>query len=206
MNPRLRAAMHSGTRREHAEGQHRARHQEGRRRRRRELRGDPLRGLRPRRRRRHRRGADRQPQPHRLQRALRPSPRAAATSAKPARCRSCSTASARSNTTPRPATADEMLEAAIEAGADDVESGEDGHEIYAAPEILREVAKALEAKFGEPRKATAHLEAAEHRRRSTTRTARSCCKLIETLERARRRAERLRQFRGLRRARRKMSA
>ena len=33
--------------------------------RRRELRGDPLRGLWPRRRRRHRRGADRQPQPHR---------------------------------------------------------------------------------------------------------------------------------------------
>ena len=37
-------------------------------RRRRELRGNPLRGLRPRRRRAHRRGADRQPQPHRDQR------------------------------------------------------------------------------------------------------------------------------------------
>ena len=37
-------------------------------RRRRELRGNPLRGLRPRRRRDHRRGADRQPQPHRDQR------------------------------------------------------------------------------------------------------------------------------------------
>ena len=37
-------------------------------RRRRELRGDPLRGLRPRRRRADRRGADRQPQPHRDQR------------------------------------------------------------------------------------------------------------------------------------------
>jgi transcriptional/translational regulatory protein YebC/TACO1 len=46
-----------------------------------------------------------------------------------------------------------MLDAAIEAGADDVISSESGHEIYASPENLREVAKALEAKFGEPRKA-----------------------------------------------------
>ncbi len=48
---------------------------------------------------------------------------------------------------------DAMLDAAIEAGAVDVISGENGHEIYAAPDSLREVAKALEAKFGEPRKA-----------------------------------------------------
>ena len=48
---------------------------------------------------------------------------------------------------------DAMLDAAIEAGADDVISSESGHEIYAQPENLREVAKALEAKFGEPRKA-----------------------------------------------------
>ena len=48
---------------------------------------------------------------------------------------------------------DAMLDAAIEAGADDVISSESGHEIYAAVENYREVAKALEAKFGEPRKA-----------------------------------------------------
>ena len=48
---------------------------------------------------------------------------------------------------------DAMLDAAIEAGADDVISSESGHEIYASPESLREVAKALEATFGEPRKA-----------------------------------------------------
>jgi YebC/PmpR family DNA-binding regulatory protein len=48
---------------------------------------------------------------------------------------------------------DAMLEAAIEAGADDVASSEDGHEIFASQETFREVAKALEAKFGEPRKA-----------------------------------------------------
>jgi YebC/PmpR family DNA-binding regulatory protein len=48
---------------------------------------------------------------------------------------------------------DAVLDAAIEAGADDVISSESGHEIYASPESYREVAKALEAKFGEPRKA-----------------------------------------------------
>ena len=48
---------------------------------------------------------------------------------------------------------DAMLEAAIDAGADDVASSEGGHEIYASQETFRDVAKALEAKFGEPRKA-----------------------------------------------------
>jgi YebC/PmpR family DNA-binding regulatory protein len=52
------------------------------------------------------------------------------------------------------ANTDQMLEAAIEAGADDVVSGEGGHEIYMAPGSLNEVSKALEAKFGEPRKST----------------------------------------------------
>ena len=51
------------------------------------------------------------------------------------------------------ANADQMLEAAIEAGAEDVVSVESGHEIYTTTDSLREVAKALEAKFGEPRKA-----------------------------------------------------
>jgi YebC/PmpR family DNA-binding regulatory protein len=48
---------------------------------------------------------------------------------------------------------DAMLDAAIEAGADDVISSENGHEVYASPENFRDVAKNLEAKFGEPRKA-----------------------------------------------------
>ena len=48
---------------------------------------------------------------------------------------------------------DAMLDAAIEAGADDVVSSESGHEIFASQETFREVAKALETKFGEPRKA-----------------------------------------------------
>jgi YebC/PmpR family DNA-binding regulatory protein len=50
------------------------------------------------------------------------------------------------------ASADDMLEAAIDAGADDVVSGEAGHEVYASQENFSEVAKALESKFGEPRK------------------------------------------------------
>ncbi len=51
------------------------------------------------------------------------------------------------------ASADQMLEAAIEAGAEDVTSNEDGHQIFTTPATLSDVAKALEAKFGEPRKA-----------------------------------------------------
>jgi YebC/PmpR family DNA-binding regulatory protein len=47
---------------------------------------------------------------------------------------------------------DAMLEAGIEAGADDVLSSEAGHEVVTAVESLNEVQKALEAKFGEPRK------------------------------------------------------
>lgn len=50
------------------------------------------------------------------------------------------------------ASADAMLEAAIEAGADDVASSENGHEIVTAVETLSEVQKTLEAKFGEPKK------------------------------------------------------
>ncbi|HYF55983.1 MAG TPA: YebC/PmpR family DNA-binding transcriptional regulator [Salinarimonas sp.] len=50
------------------------------------------------------------------------------------------------------ASADAMLEAAIEAGADDVVSDEDGHEVYCAADSLGEVAKALEARFGDARK------------------------------------------------------
>jgi YebC/PmpR family DNA-binding regulatory protein len=51
------------------------------------------------------------------------------------------------------ASEDAMLEAALEAGAEDVATSEDGHEIITTLESLREVAQALEQKFGEPRKA-----------------------------------------------------
>ncbi|MFZ0778010.1 MAG: YebC/PmpR family DNA-binding transcriptional regulator [Xanthobacteraceae bacterium] len=49
--------------------------------------------------------------------------------------------------------AEAMFEAALDAGADDVVSTAETHEIYAAQDHFGSVAKALEAKFGEPRKA-----------------------------------------------------
>ena len=44
---------------------------------------------------------------------------------------------------------EKVLEAAIEAGADDVESSEDGHAIWTGMDGLHEVAKALEGVLGE---------------------------------------------------------
>jgi len=47
------------------------------------------------------------------------------------------------------ADADKVMEAAIEAGADDVQSDDDGHTIYCAFEAIGEVSKALESSLGE---------------------------------------------------------
>ena len=55
---------------------------------------------------------------------------------------------------PEAGSADAMLEAAIEAGAEDCQSSEQGHELFCSVESLHEVANALEAKFGEPRSAS----------------------------------------------------
>jgi YebC/PmpR family DNA-binding regulatory protein len=52
------------------------------------------------------------------------------------------------------ASAEAMFEAALDAGADDVVSNETTHEVYAAQDHFGSVAKALEAKFGEPSKAS----------------------------------------------------
>ena len=49
------------------------------------------------------------------------------------------------------ASEDAMMEAAIEVGADDVESDEENHVVYTAFEDLNAVAEALEAKFGPAR-------------------------------------------------------
>ena len=46
--------------------------------------------------------------------------------------------------------ADTVFEAALEAGADDVESSEDGHSIWTSIENLHPVAKALEGALGDP--------------------------------------------------------
>jgi YebC/PmpR family DNA-binding regulatory protein len=44
---------------------------------------------------------------------------------------------------------DKVLEAAVEGGADDVQSDEEGHEIWTSVDSLHEVAKALEGALGE---------------------------------------------------------
>ena len=44
--------------------------------------------------------------------------------------------------------ADKVLEAAIEAGADDVQSDEEGHEVWTSVDSLHEVAKAMEGALG----------------------------------------------------------
>jgi len=49
------------------------------------------------------------------------------------------------------ATPEAMLEAAIDAGAEDCESSAEGHVVYCHPDQLHVAAKALEASFGEPR-------------------------------------------------------
>jgi YebC/PmpR family DNA-binding regulatory protein len=79
------------------------------------------------------------------------------------------------------ATADAMLEAAIEAGAENVESDGEGHEVTCAVEDFFAVRDALEARFGEP-------ESARLDWRPTTTTvvdeerAASLLKLLDVLE------------------------
>ena len=48
------------------------------------------------------------------------------------------------------ASADDMFEVAIEAGAEDCESSDDGHDLICSPDQLHEVAGILTEKFGEP--------------------------------------------------------
>jgi YebC/PmpR family DNA-binding regulatory protein len=79
------------------------------------------------------------------------------------------------------ASADDMLEAAIEAGADNVESDADGHEVTAAADDFFAVRDALEAWFGPPESARLDW------RPTTTVTldedrATSVLKLIDVLE------------------------
>ena len=51
---------------------------------------------------------------------------------------------------PDVASAEAMFEAVLEAGGDDVDSGESGHEIRCAPDDLNTVREALEERFGAP--------------------------------------------------------
>jgi YebC/PmpR family DNA-binding regulatory protein len=76
---------------------------------------------------------------------------------------------------------DKVLEAAIEAGGDDVESDADGHVVWTGMDALHEVAKALEATLGEPAsvklgwKPNLKVEVAEA-------DAQTLFKLVDTLE------------------------
>ena len=77
--------------------------------------------------------------------------------------------------------ADKVMEAAIDAGADDVETDEEGHTIYCAFENLGEVSKALEGALGEAESVKAiwkpqnNIPVDEER-------AQSLMKLVATLE------------------------
>ncbi|WP_027170895.1 YebC/PmpR family DNA-binding transcriptional regulator [Methylobacterium sp. 10] len=79
------------------------------------------------------------------------------------------------------ADADTMLEAAIEAGADDVRSSEDGHEITCAQDSYGEVSKALEARFGEPRR-TALVWKAQNTIEVDDETGEKLIRLVEVIE------------------------
>ena len=77
--------------------------------------------------------------------------------------------------------AEKILEAAIEAGADDVESDEGGHRIWTSVETLHEVARALEPLIGESEGARlAWKPATELEVRGDD--AATLLRLIETLE------------------------
>ena len=79
------------------------------------------------------------------------------------------------------ADADTMLEAAIEAGADDVRSDESGHEVTCEQGALGEVAKALEARFGEPRR-TALVWRPQNTVEVDDETAEKLVRLVEMIE------------------------
>jgi YebC/PmpR family DNA-binding regulatory protein len=76
---------------------------------------------------------------------------------------------------------DKVMEAAIEAGAEDVESDEDGHTIYTAFADLAEVAGALETALGAP-KSTNIVWRPKARTPITGDAASSLMKLLETLD------------------------
>ena len=79
------------------------------------------------------------------------------------------------------ADADTMLEAAIEAGADDVKSDEGGHEVICEQGAMGEGSKTLEARFGEPRR-TALIWRAPNTVDVDDETAEKLIRLVETIE------------------------
>jgi YebC/PmpR family DNA-binding regulatory protein len=82
---------------------------------------------------------------------------------------------------PEAGSEDKVMEAAIEAGAEDVESDEDGHTIYTAFADLSDVATALEAALG-PAKSTQLAWKPKALTPLTGDAVATLMKLIETLE------------------------
>ncbi|MDO5528781.1 MAG: YebC/PmpR family DNA-binding transcriptional regulator [Paracoccus sp. (in: a-proteobacteria)] len=78
--------------------------------------------------------------------------------------------------------ADTVMMAAIEAGADDVDSGEEGHWIYCADTDLSDVSTALEAELGESETAKLIWKPQAPTEISDIEAARKLMRLIETLE------------------------
>jgi len=76
---------------------------------------------------------------------------------------------------------DAMLEAAIEAGAEDVESDAEGHEVTTTPETFFAVRDALEARFGAPEEAKLDWRAATPLMLDEERAV-SVLKLLDTLD------------------------
>jgi YebC/PmpR family DNA-binding regulatory protein len=77
--------------------------------------------------------------------------------------------------------ADKVMDAAIEAGADDVETTEDGHTIICGFEAMNEVSKALESVLGEAESVKA-IWKAQNTVPVDEEKAQSLMKLIDTLE------------------------
>ncbi|MCE4223184.1 YebC/PmpR family DNA-binding transcriptional regulator [Methylobacterium sp. C25] len=77
--------------------------------------------------------------------------------------------------------ADTMLEAAIEAGADDVRSSEEGHEIFCEQTAYGDVSKALEARFGDPRR-TSLIWKAQNTVDVDDETGEKLVRLVEVIE------------------------
>ena len=76
---------------------------------------------------------------------------------------------------------DAVMEAAIEAGADDVESDEEGHVIYTSFESLNEVVEALTASLGDP-KSTAIIWSPKTETPVSGDAAATLMKLIDALD------------------------
>lgn len=79
------------------------------------------------------------------------------------------------------ADADTVMMAALDAGADDVESDEDGHYIYCAMESLSDVSDALEKELGESRESKL-IWKPQVRTEVDLETAQKLMKLIDLLE------------------------